>query len=354
MSTQHHPFGPSRLGPLADCPGSYNLTLGDEDETNQDSEEGTILHAAVAARITGEEYPKGYPALDIEQREQVEACVEFAERLSILAGDKLAIFTERPLSLHTPTGIWNPYGTVDCIFLSEATRTAWIIDWKFGRSELEDKHAALQMAGYSALVLQNFDVDTVHAYVFQPRLGRTYEATHTNADAIVERILGIRAACLKPNAPRTPSADACRYCSAKTRCPELTAQSFAVAKTNDRLPTTPFEVDALYDKIQAAKKFLKKLEEEVKGRIREGMSDEWTVQEKSGKRKISKPAGLYKALASTVDVSEFIALGSWPMAGVRGLSGMKPKEFNELLEPYVSKGDDYTAIVRKRKDNDDA
>jgi len=354
MTIQHHPFGPSRLGQRAACPGSYSFTLGDEDETNADSEEGSTLHAYVAHGVEGTTPEEGeLPPLDLEQEERVEECVEFFLGITREARGQIGKHTELTMALDTSEGTWAPYGTCDLVVIHKESRTAWVVDWKFGRNELAEDSAALQMAGYAALVLQRCEVNTVHVRIYQPRLGRTYQATHLEGEPIIERIEGIRDAALADGAPRVPSADACRYCSGATRCPELTAQSMAVAVNTDRLPTHPDAVDEMYDKVQAAKKFLAKLEAELKDRIREGLSNNWTTQEKGGKRKIANPAGLYRALHETVPLDEFIALGSWPMEKVRKLSGLKAKAFNEVLEPFVKKGDDYTAIVRKRKEVED-
>ena len=82
----------------------------------------------------------------------------------------------------------------------------------------------------------------------------------------------IVAASLAPNAPRTPSPDACKYCRAKSICPEAQAEATALAQVKtDIIPTlTNEQVADFLEKATIVEAFIEHLRSEAKQRLKDG------------------------------------------------------------------------------------
>lgn len=148
--------------------------------------------------------------------------------------------------------------------------------------------------------------------IIQPRVEKERQVTlceysWKEIQEAKREIAGILAAAENPNATRTPSIDACRYCRAKgtERCPETQGVVLAVSRFGQGL-LEPVDLPKMLDACEIAEKVI----EAVKARAKEVLvSGEeipgWTLKEGNKVRVISDPTKAYQALAGHVPAEVF-------------------------------------------------
>jgi len=143
------------------------------------------------------------------------------------------------LSLYDDDGTELLFGTVDATKLFREERRAVVGDWKFGRIAVDSPDSNLQLATYSAAIMQKHEfVESCKAVVIQPRLewAEHPEFTFTNCAGIVKTVKIFIARCQAADAPLM-SGTHCRYCKAKHKCPPYRAYETAVVSVNKRMLT---------------------------------------------------------------------------------------------------------------------
>ena len=153
--------------------------------------------------------------------------------------------------------------------------TALVVDWKTGRNPQGNAAENLQLRAYAVLVKKNLPyLKKIYVAIVQPMAAPYTIAEYDEADlaAADEQIQGIVAAALAPNAPRTPSPDACKYCRAKSICPEAQAEATALAEVKaDIIPSlTDEQVADFLEKSTIVESFIEHLRAEAKKRLKDG------------------------------------------------------------------------------------
>jgi CRISPR/Cas system-associated exonuclease Cas4 (RecB family) len=248
---------------LALCSGSWNLesTLP-EQEANQYMQLGTDVHEVLADKKPFEELtPEGQ---DIATR----IVSDYASMLDHLNLGPIikSVKEER---------FWYGdlfSGAIDVIdFFSD--ETALVTDYKTGRTAQGKAAENQQLKAYAVLVKKAFPkLKTILVAIIQPLAGGTTISEYNEEDLseAQKEIVGIVHASLDPNAPRNPSPDACKWCSARSICPESygnakaatttlqVASSVAVATlTNEELATLDAKAEIVEDFIAEIRKELK-------------------------------------------------------------------------------------------------
>lgn len=250
----HHPAGPSRLGRIALCPGSYRLMQEAEaqglDPGSDAASEGTLLHSRV---------DPGQPLEDLapEQRVMVEKCRAYEAEFfagSLSSGGDLEVQVVRADNVLL-------FGTLDRFALYP--HMVRVIDWKFGRGVLHREMMSWQMKAYAIGAMQKFGVTRASVSVYQPRENTVFSDEYQVSDADLEAIAAVVEAAKAVDAPLRPSAVACQYCAAKPVCPAFggfalkTVQPKAAIATltNEKLE----EAAALAPALEAFAKNVKKI-----------------------------------------------------------------------------------------------
>ena len=153
--------------------------------------------------------------------------------------------------------------------------TAAVIDWKTGRNPQGSAESNLQLRAYAVLVKKNLPyLKKIYVAIVQPMAAPYTIAEYDEADlaAADEQIQGIVAAALEPNAPRTPSPDACKYCRAKAICPEAQGEAAALAEVKaDIIPSlTNDQVADFLEKATIVEAFIESLRDEARKRLKDG------------------------------------------------------------------------------------
>lgn len=355
MLNGHHIMSPSQLGRRALCPGSARMELAagllgiNPKHSGEAAEEGRRLHAVIA----GKESPDG---LEPDQIELVERCQKYAEAL---APKSATIRTEVPLTLEDEDGPITR-GEADWMAVDESAKTIYVVDWKVGRNATPEVSAVLQLAGYGAAALQSFGREgwRVAVRLYHPRLKVDYAAEWEGSREPLAAIRAVIARASDPDAALRPSFDGCRFCKGLAVCPgvwrevlSLQAAEFTLAEDLGAALDLRGRLDKWSDAVRNAAVQYMKNGGEIPGRRLVPMP---------GRRRVTDPAGAFKAVAPVLDqptflqavdvrISELEALYST----ARAKDGMVTKkaavaELAGLLDPFIERGEGYDKIEKER------
>lgn len=371
---KHHEFSPSRLNQFAICPGAYLMQQGiPEEPKSPDADEGTMLHAAVAAH--------NLEGLNPEQTAAVQFCLDYIDKIVKESGKKVeAIYYEERLTIydkdttlpeeHTGTGEILTDGIADVVVVY-TDKTAEVIDWKFGRGEVPDVKENYQTAAYSLGVYQRFDCSEVTAHIVQPRLLKTDRYTFRMFGMLqraVFRVIDAAKNAADAGLLLRASENACKYCKAKALCPAFAAKfsGLAVVRTDGQVPFSPDQLLNYWEKAQIVERFVAEIKARVTEYIEEnGNLGDWYLMERSGKREIRDTAKLYERVSKlltgaelaecyTVSVTAVIdklAAGEVTRAAVKGekLAMKTAREHaEELLGDIILRGKPTRTLARKK------
>ena len=206
---EHHKYGPSQLELYEQCP-CYEPDETDRDTTAAD--EGTLCHKAAETGNLGL----------LSTDEQVDAVTEallFKADVLKTAGENAEIHTEERVRIGNLTE-----GTLDLLILTEGRKSAFLVDYKFGRNKVTEAEHNGQVQAYVAGVFEKYPtVVTVRATLFFPRLKWMTMATFGRQDLpkLQLRIATIIARATAEDRRPTPTEKACRFCGNKANCPAL-------------------------------------------------------------------------------------------------------------------------------------
>lgn len=249
----HALLSPSSASRWMKCPGSVALSRLFPDETSEYAQEGTIAHA-YAAHLLDPTQPKPTEPISSENLAFVNDYVAYVERET--AGGMRNI--EFSVSVSEVTGEANARGTIDCAAL--VGNTLKIIDLKFGRGVRVEAEGNLQLSIYAYGAYQYFslfdEISEIELHIFQPRIDNIgvwrmtpaqLENFVSNARQCAAKALGYLKADPLPPEALVPSADACRFCKAKSACPALREQAAQavdfkpITEAGDSIPIIPEE-----------------------------------------------------------------------------------------------------------------
>lgn len=260
----------SGMARLCLCPGSWQLEqkcpAGEESE---DAAEGTLLHAHMENGTTPE---------DEEQAELIRWCRE-AE--SDLIGDVFNGEVDE-FTLLREERLWaldeSFSGQADLLVVGDGR--ALVIDYKFGRVEVEPAESNHQLGALAVLVRQRWGVKEVYAAILQPRVNRKpqlvrYDAVSLDAtEAYISHSLEVAG---QDGARLKPGATQCKYCRALAECPaqltlarQVTAADF-LAVQGWELWDAPQKRNA-YDVAKLAAKWARSVLARVEEDLRAGES----------------------------------------------------------------------------------
>jgi len=251
----------SKIKSYRDCAGMFNLEKQvPERPAGPAAEMGTRIHKALE---TGD-----LSTLAPEEREIAESCLqEYEEILEVInLGDPDEVIKEARFwydDLYS--------GAIDLINLYDGGATALMVDWKTGRIPQSQAAENLQLRAYGVLIKRNLPkVNKVFVAIVQPVATRYTIAEYDEADlAHAEaEVVAICEAAYKPDAPRTPSPDACKYCAAKSVCPEARGVATALAERKIDVPAmTNEQIGDFLEKADIVESLIESVRAEAKARL---------------------------------------------------------------------------------------
>lgn len=229
--SSHAIFGASsmhRWKPDA-CPGSIQRCNGEQGETSEFAEEGTLAHDLAAKVLMGGQWPKD---MDPEMRDHLRVYTHEVARLRKKGMDGPEWIEQRvDLSSVVP----GCFGTVDYGKYVPKERTLYVRDLKYGAGILVEVEENVQLLYYAtglwlAAGEQGLKVSTVDIGIVQPRAPhpdgpvRSHQYPVDRLFDFCDELEEAVELAKKPDAPIRPG-DWCRFCPANYRCPDLEKQS---------------------------------------------------------------------------------------------------------------------------------
>ena len=320
---------------LALCPGSWNASKGIEKTTSEYAERGNRIHALIAGEGVG------FPTE--EERDVAEQC----ERLSQMIvtqhmarpmEDCTEVWRESRL-WKTPLPSWS--GKPDLVAIQG--NRAVIIDFKTGRAEVEHAANNKQLRALAVLVSEavKTKLEFVQVAIVQPLAPQSLSlCDYTSADielakVEVENTIG---AALMPDARRVAGEAQCRYCPAKSRCPEASEVLTEVANVQPIVTMlSSSELGDLLSKCKQAEDVVDALRDEAKRRLEEGVAVEgWELKAGAARETITNPEAVFFRFSEKGgNIEQFmtaISVNKGKLSdALKGVTGAKGKEHEAQL-----------------------
>jgi len=257
----------SGMAGYAACAGKFQLEQTcPRDEGNVYTEMGNRIHEVLAGN-------KRFDTLSEEEQDIVNRCnSQYSEIVESISSEiryfKNSVLEQRLWFNNT----WS--GQIDRIDFFNLD-TALVVDWKTGRTPQGNAAENLQLRAYAVLVKKNYPaLKRIFVAIVQPLAAPYTIAEYDVADlaSADEQIQSIVDAALAPNPPRTPSPDACKYCRAKSICPEAAAEVTAMVKVENAIvPTLTNDQLADYlEKVEILEPLFESFKQEAKKRLQDG------------------------------------------------------------------------------------
>jgi hypothetical protein len=243
---------------IALCPGSFNACAGVPEQESAYAADGTEAHAALEWCLVN-----GRPRIETawnflqspvhnwthradtrEEREaSVQTALDYINEITDAHDDAIVYFEKR---VTFPSMLTQDcWGTADIIIYLPSLKWLYVIDYKHGAGKYVNATDNLQLGTYAAAavnVLAGMGVEDVWTVVIQPRAwAPDSEVIRTDMHSasyysgpFVEKIDGIVAAALDPNAPLVPGKTQCQFCPRRMNCPAREAAALQVASTEFR------------------------------------------------------------------------------------------------------------------------
>lgn len=317
------------------CPGRFNLEkLCPEKGSSPYAEMGNRIHAFLSGMVV---------ALSDEEMSTAERCLaEYEEIRAAL-----------PVQETYETGLENRYwyddlfsGQVDRIDFFEQGQTALVVDWKTGRNAQASSSENLQLRAYGVLVKKNYPaLKRMFVAIVQPLATRYTIAEYDESDlAHAEaEVVEIIQNALKPDAPRIPSPDACKYCNAKAICPEAggVAREIVAAPVASVPALSNTELSDFLEKASVVEDFIEALRAEAKDRLKAGQEvPGYKLTAERTSRSIKETEDLVPYLKGILDTEEILKCCKASIPSLEKLfakaKGLSAKEAKSELETVLS------------------
>lgn len=352
-NNDHSEFPPSKMQLFYECPGAWYLSKDIPQRQSEDAAEGTMLHAVMAKKALE-------PAMDInnltnEQQDAINFCVKILnERL-----DGVKIATEQRVNVKDDSGQVITWGTADVVAISD--NKGFIVDWKFGRGEVEDAEDNLQKATYALALMTEYNVSEVETVIVQPRLHHVSSYIFRDKDALYNTITAIINRCKDNKSVICNVGTHCTYCDAKINCHAFRRAQDAIENLEDKqVKFNDNELTELYRQNHLVAALTKKNMDWIKpelSRILKENGDKFYGITRSTKtiRAIEGITAAWECLADELDKDEFLGCCDVSITKVedkirdkKELSKDKAKKYlEEKLGDILKKTESETIKVNK-------
>ncbi len=324
------------------CPGSWQAEQGIPDQTSDDATIGNRIHAWLAGETMTVPLTADEVDLALKCREQEETL------LNTVLPYRDEIIREHRYWMDQE---WS--GKPDVVAIDSLSGDGVVIDYKTGRGEVTSAEGNLQLRALAVLVGIHHGLTKVTVAIIQPMAGAPTLCEYSFEDLIVARaeIGRIVDRINAPNAPRIPSADACKYCKAKPYCVEAREASVALPVAAMPAGTTADAIAAtltsqtlaeFLERAEFATRVIDACKAEAKRRLENGDTvPGWTLKPGSERETITDATSVYnRIVALGVNAEAFmscvsIAKGKLKDA-VKAATSEKGKALEARLESILA------------------
>ena len=260
----------SRMTRIYNCPASLRLNAMETPESSAAANEGTKLHKCCELILNRpQKQSRAEREKGIEEyfnlSDELRGLVDFAVTETVKRRDacELDFDLKTEMRLWAKSGLFSGQG--DVVILEQQLGRATIIDFKFGRGEVERAERNYQLAAMAVLVADNFDfIKSVRAMIIQPRAldksRRITECEYSKADIDAARS-AINAACKEAIESENPAQKCgywCKYCPSSYRCKaaqEAISAQYKLAVATPNLTVGVHNARQMFERAQLVKKY---------------------------------------------------------------------------------------------------
>ena len=329
------------------CPASFKRCLGLPEEESEAAKEGTMLHKICELLNKGEDGAQElYAALDAEQSKAIDVAIAITDgELCLIDGEECEAGQIYERRLWFKSGLFS--GQADALFVLDNKAT--IIDYKFGRGEVEPADFNWQLAALAVLAADNYGVENVRACIVQPRAPdrdrrfTAVEYSRGDIDAARRALDAATKTAMSDGAPAKCGAW-CKYCKFASQCPEARSALEAVAKTAESLEITPENAADTFRKIKVLQGVLDAMTAKIKAlaSAQDVPGLKWVDDAK--RAKLADAQKVFEFFAQIISAEKFLGAvkvekGKLEKLYVETLKAMEPerpkaeisREFNAML-----------------------
>lgn len=257
----------SALHRLYSCPGSW--------QAEQQCPPEEVGEAAVMGTRLHKHMEDGTLPDDPEEAEACEWCRDMAEQLAERClGVGYTVFCKEQ-RWWAQDGSFS--GQPDLVFVSADCKRYLVLDYKFGRVEVDPAERNLQLAAL-AVLLDDYvpeTADFVFGAILQPYVSRQMpKVVRYSALRLAVARTAITKAIAKAHEPSpalVPSEHACRYCRAAASCPAALRETLVLGAFTRWTLLPPEQRRALYERSKAARKLCDKIDDAVRADLEAGV-----------------------------------------------------------------------------------
>ena len=313
----------SGLERVALCPGSWPLEQQcPPEEELSFAAEGTLIHSVLAGEIPGD-------ALTADQQWVVDQCRDLEERVVASFGmddaeieREVRLWFDDPAFSGKPDAIYRLGGKILCL------------DYKSGRGAVPSADGNWQMRALAVLAARHYGATEVLVAIIQPRAKESLTICQYNESSLrqaEQMIAGIVRDSLSTDAPRVPGDKQCRYCRAKSICPEIRNEALsiitpeALVAGSVTLPAlTGEQLAEILPKCDLAEQVIKGAREQAKNLLASGGDiPGYGLKEGASRREIPDAQKAFAALDDIITPAEFQAVCSVGLSKLEKLYGEK-------------------------------
>lgn len=241
--------------------------------------------------------------------------------------------------------LWNDYGLV--------------VDWKTGRGEVEPAATNMQLRGLAVLAKRRFpQLQKVYVAIIAPMAGGVTLAEYDEEGlaAAKDEVLELIAEISKEHAPRTPAPSACKYCPARSVCPEISEKALSLPDSPAPTTLTSEKLSELLVACEYVEDYITALRAEAKNRLTQGVPVKgWYMKDGAKKRAIEDPTAAYNILSEKMSPEDFAGACSVSVTSLEkayakctGLKGKSAKEaFEAELAPVITTKQNASSLARE-------
>lgn len=338
----------SSFGRYSQCAGSFQIgLLVPRDEGGEAAKLGVDVHAALAGERGA--------SLTEEGENLYNLCLWHYEKLKadLLDGREIEkILLEQRLWWGDA---WS--GQADRIVLWNDY--ALVVDYKTGRGEVEPAATNMQLRGLAVLAKRRFPkLQKVYVAIIAPMAGGVTLAEYDEEGlaAAKDEVLELIAEISKEHAPRNPAPSACKYCPARSVCPEISEKALTLPDSPAPTTLTTEKLGELLLVAEYVEDYIVALRSEAKNRIAQGVPVKgWYLKDGAKKRAIEDPTAAYNILSDKMSPEEFAGACSVSVTNLEkayakctGLKGKSAKEaFEAELAPVITTKQNASSLTRE-------
>ncbi len=337
----------SSFGRYSLCAGSFQIgLLVPRDEGGPEAQLGTDVHLALSgAKVELTEEGEGIYNL----------CRYHLEKLQDEVIGKEVTFQSLVEQRLWWKGEWS--GQADRIDIFEDA--ALVIDYKTGRGEVTPADRNMQLRGLAVLVKRRFPtLKKIYVAIIAPRSIGTTLACYDEEGlaAATEEVLELVSEISKEHAPRTPAPSACKYCPAKSVCPEVAEKALTLPDSPAPTTLTSEKLSELLVIAEYVEDYIMAIRMEAKSRLALGVPLKgWYMKDGAKKRAIENPTAAYNILADKMSPEDFAGACSVSVTSLEkayakstGLKGKAAKEaFDSELAPVITTKQNASSLTRE-------